>query len=75
MVNNITLEDIIQYYEIDIDNCLMTRLDLIEWIEVIKSITKDSESFKLLSRNTLKTCWSTHSFNVERTNQITEIFI
>lgn len=46
-----------------------------EWIDVFKSITKDSESFKLLSRNTLKTCWSTHNFNVERINQITEIFI
>ncbi|GAL74651.1 hypothetical protein JCM19275_3506 [Nonlabens ulvanivorans] len=46
-----------------------------EWIDVFKSITKDSESFKLLSRNTLKTCWSTHSFNVERINQITKIFI
>jgi glycosyltransferase involved in cell wall biosynthesis len=46
-----------------------------EWLEIINSVTKDSESFKLLSRNTLKTCWSTHSFNVERINQITEIFI
>ncbi len=46
-----------------------------EWIEVVKSITKDSESFKLLSRSTLKTCWSTHSFNIERVNLITEIFI
>ncbi len=46
-----------------------------EWFDIFKSMTKDSESFKLLSRNTLKTCWSTHSFNVERINQITEIFI
>ena len=46
-----------------------------EWIDIVKSITKDSESFKLLSRNTLKTCWSAHSFNVKRINKIIEIFI
>ena len=39
-LENITLEDIIQYYEIDLDNCLMTNLDLIEEMYLI-STNKD----------------------------------
>jgi hypothetical protein len=45
MVNNITLEDIIQYYEIDIDNCLMTRLDLIEEMYLISTNKDYRENF------------------------------
>ena len=40
MIDGITLEDIIQYYEIDLDNCLMTNLDLIEEMYLI-STNKD----------------------------------
>lgn len=40
MMENITPEDIVQYYEIDLDNCLMTNLDLIEEIYLI-STNKD----------------------------------
>lgn len=39
-MENITPEDIVQYYEIDLDNCLMTNLDLIEEIYLI-STNKD----------------------------------
>ena len=45
MLNNITLEDIIQYYEIDIDNCLMTRLDLIEEMYLISTNKDYRENF------------------------------
>ncbi len=40
MMENITLENIIQYYEVDLDNSLMTNLDLIEEIYLI-STNKD----------------------------------
>ncbi len=46
-----------------------------EWIDIIKTILKDKEGFKILSRNTLKTCWSEHSFSVKQINQILDIFI
>lgn len=39
-MENITLENIIQYYEVDLDNSLMTNLDLIEEIYLI-STNKD----------------------------------
>ena len=40
MMEDITLEEVIQYYEIDLDNCLMTNLDLIEEVYLI-STNKD----------------------------------
>ena len=40
MIEDITLEEVIQYYEIDLDNCLMTNLDLIEEVYLI-STNKD----------------------------------
>jgi hypothetical protein len=39
-MEDITLEQVIQYYEVDIDNCLMTKSDLIEEIYLI-STNKD----------------------------------